>query len=488
MPENDAYEGVIGLEVHVQLSTRTKVFSRDPNEFVHEPNRHVSTISLGHPGTLPRLNEKVIGHAVLLGLACGSDIAKSVTFSRKNYFYTDLPKGYQITQHENPVCSGGSVSIQVEGGKKKIRLVRIHIEEDAGKSIHDQDPSNTLIDLNRAGVPLLEIVSEPDIRSSEEAHRFLQEVRKLVRYLEISDGNMEQGSLRCDANVSVKPVGETKLGTRVEIKNLNSFSNLRKAIDHQILKQIQDVKAGKTIVQQTLSYDEKSNLTFPMRDKEEADDYRYFPEPDLVPFNITEEFISSIKSSLPSLPNELKEKFITQFGLSEYDAEVITGEKGPALLFQDITSHTTNFKAAANWIIGPVKTWLNEHARDETGFPVSAKKISELIGLIDEGKINYSLAAKKVFPIMLEHPGKDPGQIITEHALVQESDTSEILNWINQAFDKYPDKIKAYHQGKKGLIGLFMGEVMRLSQGKSDPGATQGLIIQELEKKKNNNS
>jgi aspartyl-tRNA(Asn)/glutamyl-tRNA(Gln) amidotransferase subunit B len=484
MPENVTYEGVIGLEVHVQLSTRTKAFSRDPNEFVLEPNRHVSSVSLGHPGTLPRLNEKVIGYAVLLGLACGSDIAGSVTFSRKNYFYTDLPKGYQISQYENPVCSGGSVPIPVEGGLKKIRLVRIHIEEDAGKSIHDQDPANTLIDLNRAGVPLLEVVSEPDIRSSEEACRFLLEIRKLVRYLEISDGNMEQGSLRCDANVSVRPMGESKLGIRTEIKNLNSFSNLRKAIDHEIERQIKEVKAGKTIVQQTLGYNEKSNLTFPLRDKEEADDYRYFPEPDLVPFKITGTFINAIKASLPSLPQELKEKFIAQFGLSAYDAEVITEDKNLALLFENITRNTTNFKAAANWIIGPVKTWLNEHAADASGFPVSAGKISGLIALVDEGRINYSLAAKKVFPLMLEHPEKDPGQIISEHALVQESDTSEILKWINQAFDKYPDKIREYNQGKKGLIGLFMGEVMRLSQGKSDPEATRDLINRELNKRK----
>lgn len=484
MPENITYEGVIGLEVHVQLSTRTKAFSRDPNEFVHEPNRHVSAVSLGHPGTLPRLNGKVIEYAVLLGLACGSDIAESVTFSRKNYFYTDLPKGYQISQHENPVCSGGSVSIPVKDGKKMIRLVRIHIEEDAGKSIHDQDPANTLIDLNRAGVPLLEVVSEPDIRSSEEACRFLQEIRKLVRYLEISDGNMEQGSLRCDANVSVKPVGESKLGTRAEIKNLNSFSNLRKAVDHEIERQIKEVKAGKTIVQQTLGYDERSNLTFPLRAKEEADDYRYFPEPDLVPYKISGKFINTTKASLPSLPHELKEKFTAQFGLSAYDAEVITEDKNLALLFEDITRNTTNFKAAANWIIGPVKTWLNEHARDALSFPVSAEKISGLIGLIDEGKINYSLATKKVFPLMLEHPEKDPEQIISGHALVQESDTSEILNWINQAFDKYPDKIKEYNQGKKGLIGLFMGEVMRLSQGKSDPEVTRDLINKELNKRK----
>ncbi len=484
MPENIIYEGVIGLEVHVQLSTLTKAFSRDPNEFVHEPNRNVSTISLGHPGTLPRLNGKVIEYAVLLGLACGCDIAESVTFSRKNYFYTDLPKGYQISQQENPVCSGGSVTIPVDGVMKKIRLVRIHIEEDAGKSIHDQDPVNTLIDLNRAGVPLLEIVSEPDIRSSEEAFRFLQEIRKLVRYLEISDGNMEQGSLRCDANVSVKPAGESKLGTRSEIKNLNSFSNLRKAVDHEIDRQIKEVKSGKSIIQQTLGYNEKTNLTYPLRDKEEADDYRYFPEPDLVPFRITGEFINAIKTSMPSLPNELKEKFITQYGLSAYDAEVITEDKNLALLFEEITRNTTNYKAAANWIIGPVKTWLNEHSGDELSFPVSAGNISGLISLIDEGKINYSLAVKKVFPIMLEQPGKDPGQIISEYALVVESDTSEILNWINQAFDKYPDKIKEYNQGKTGLIGLFMGEVMRLSQGKSDPEAARNMIKAELDKRK----
>ena len=484
MPENVTYEGVIGLEVHVQLSTRTKAFSRDPNRFDHEPNSHVSVVSLGHPGTLPRLNGKVIEHAVTLGLACGCEIAESVTFSRKNYFYTDLPKGYQISQHENPVCLGGAVRIPVDSGYKQVRLVRIHIEEDAGKSIHDADPSNTLIDLNRAGVPLLEIVSEPDIRSSEEAYRFLQEIRKLVRYLGISDGNMEEGSLRCDANVSVKPVGEKKLGTRVEIKNLNSFSHLRKAVDHEIEKQIAAVKNGKTIIQQTLSYDEKANLTFPMRDKEEADDYRYFPEPDLVPFKITPDFISGMKESMPTLPNELKEKFINRFGLSAYDAEVITEDRSTALLFGNIVRNTKNYKAAANWIIGPVKTWLNEHADEGIVFPIQAEKISALINLVDKGTINYSLAVKKVFPIMLENPGKDPEKIISEYALIQESDSAEILNWINQSFDKYPEKIKEYHQGKKGLVGLFMGEVMKLSQGKADPKATKELVIHELEKRR----
>jgi aspartyl-tRNA(Asn)/glutamyl-tRNA(Gln) amidotransferase subunit B len=484
MPEVVTYEGIIGLEVHVQLSTKTKAFSRDPNEFILQPNRHVSAVSLGHPGTLPRLNGKVIEHAVLLGLACGSDISERVTFSRKNYFYTDLPKGYQISQYENPVCTGGSVPIPVDGGLKEIRLTRIHIEEDAGKSIHDQDPAGTLIDLNRAGVPLLEIVTEPDIRSSEEAYRFLQEIRKLVRYLEISDGNMEQGSMRCDANVSVRPAGKTRLGTRVEIKNLNSLSNLRKAIDYEIKKQLATLKAGRPIVQQTLGFDLKSNRTFPLRDKEEADDYRYFPEPDLVPYIITGEFINRVKASLPSLPNELKKKFMARFGLSAYDAEVITEDKGLALLFEEITCHTSNYKAAANWIIGPVKTWLNEQSQKGVSFPVPAEKISELIMLIDAGKINHSLATKKVFPIMLEHPEKEPGQIISEHALIQESDGAEILNWIIQSFEKYPEKIRAYHQGKKGLIGLFMGEVMRLSAGKSDPEKTRDLIIRELDKRK----
>ena len=484
MPETIIYEGVIGLEVHVQLSTITKAFSRDPNEFAHEPNRNVSVISLGYPGTLPRLNEKVVDYAVLLGLACRCRIAEAVTFSRKNYFYTDLPKGYQISQHENPVCSGGSVSIPSKDGYKKIRLVRIHIEEDAGKSIHDQDPDHTLIDLNRAGVPLLEVVSEPDLRTSEEAYRFLQEIRKLVRYLGISDGNMEEGSMRCDANVSVRPAGETRLGTRTEIKNLNSFSNLRKAVDYEIKKQISWVKAGKNVIQQTLSYDEKSNLTFPLREKEEADDYRYFPEPDLVPFRITPGFIGRMKASLPSLPNELKDRFISDYGLSPYDAEVITEDKQTALIYDEITRHTDNYKAAANWIIGPVKTWLNERGREEIPFPVPAEKISRLIGLIDEGTINYSLAVKKVFPILLENPEKDPVQIITDNALVQESDTGEIMNWINLAFEKYPDKVTAYHKGKKGLVGLFMGEVMRLSEGKSDPKATRDLIIRELDKRK----
>jgi len=483
MSTDPKYEPVIGLEVHVQLSTETKAFSRDPNMSGKEPNTNVSVVSLGHPGSLPRMNESVIKNAIKLGLATQSKIADCVTFSRKNYFYTDLPKGYQITQQECPICTGGRIPIQSNGKIKFIHLIRIHIEEDAGKSVHDQDPENTLVDLNRAGIPLVEIVSEPEISHSSEAVLYLTQIRRLVRHLGISDGNMEEGSLRCDANVSVKRSGDKKPGTRLEIKNLNSFSHLRKAIDFEIARQIEKIENGDKIAQQTLSYDEKKNITFPLREKEEADDYRYFPDPDLNPYILTHELIEEIQQTLPALPWQLSKKYESLPGLSQYDADILSDDHQIARYFEALIEKTENYKSAANWVMGPIKSWLNENNFEMNRFPVSADNIAGLIGLIDSGKVSHSLAVQKIFPRMIEYPAAAPEQIIEENNLLQESNRDEIMKLIYRSLKKYPEKVKEYQQGKKGLTGLFMGEIMKKSGGKADPKLTYQLLIEELNKK-----
>jgi aspartyl-tRNA(Asn)/glutamyl-tRNA(Gln) amidotransferase subunit B len=480
----NSYEAVIGLEVHAQLSTESKLFCADPNQFGAEPNENTSVISLGHPGSLPRLNRKVVEYAIRLGLATQSEIATSLSFARKNYFYTDLPKGYQISQHEAPICEGGYINIRMTDGNKKIRLIRIHIEEDAGKSLHDQQPDASLIDLNRAGVPLLEIVSEPDLRSGEEAQVYLGEVRRLVRYLDICDGNMEEGSLRCDANVSVRKKKETKLGTRTEIKNLNSMSNVRKAIEFEIERQIALLDEGRKVVQQTISYDDQKNLTFPLRSKEEAEDYRYFPEPDLNPIFIDQKWVSEIRSGLPALPQERFLKYTADFHLSEQDAVILVESPDLARYFEQLADHSREPKTAANWILGPVKSWLNEHHARMDEFPLSPGKLSSLIALATEGKISYTAAQQKIFPELIRQPQGDPLALARQLDLIQESGAEAIMKHVHAALDKYPEKIREYHNGKKGLVGLFMGEVMKSTGGKADPSLANKMIIQELDKHK----
>lgn len=480
----NSYESVIGLEVHAQLSTESKLFCSDPNQFGAEPNQHTSVISLGHPGSLPRLNHKVVEYAIRLGIATHAEIAPSLSFARKNYFYSDLPKGYQISQHESPICEGGYINIRMPSGNKKIHLTRIHIEEDAGKSIHDQQPDASLIDLNRAGVPLLEIVSEPDLRSGEEAQFYLAEVRRMVRYLDICDGNMEEGSLRCDANVSVRKKGETKLGTRTEIKNLNSMSNVRKAIEYEIKRQIALLDRGGKVVQQTVSYDEQKNLTFPLRSKEEAEDYRYFPEPDLNPLVIDQKWVSEIRSGLPALPQELLLRFTSEYKLSEQDAGVLIETPDQARYFETLAEQTGEPKTAANWMLGPVKSWLNEYRARMDDFPLTPEKLASLLDLASEGKISYTAAQQKIFPELIRQPDADPKVLAGQLDLIQESDMDAIMNHVHTALDKYPEKIKEYNNGKKGLVGLFMGEVMKSTGGKADPAVANKMIIQELNKRK----
>ncbi|MFL5765453.1 MAG: Asp-tRNA(Asn)/Glu-tRNA(Gln) amidotransferase subunit GatB [Bacteroidia bacterium] len=478
----DKYEAVIGLEVHAQLSTKSKAYSSDSTEFGVLPNTNVSVVSLGHPGTLPLSNKRVIEYAVRLGLACKSDIRERNEYARKNYFYADLPKGYQITQDKTPICTGGYITIKLPGGSEKnINLTRIHMEEDAGKSIHDIDPFDTLIDLNRAGVPLVEIVSEPDIRSSDEAYQYLMEVRKLVRYLDICDGNMEEGSLRCDANVSVRLKGAKEFGRRTETKNMNSMRNVQRAIEYEIKRQIDEIEKGNEISQDTMGFDAVAGVTYVMRSKEMANDYRYFPEPDLQPVIVSQEYIEKVKKSLPPLPDALYKKY-TSLGLSDYDAGVLTDSKEIALYFEDILKGTKNAKAASNWLTVQIKSFLNDRALHISEFQIVPERIADLVNFIDSGKVNHTIATQKIFPKMLEELSKSPEQIAAENNWIQESDSGALKEFISQAIAKYPDKVAEYKNGKTSLLGLFMGEVMKLSKGKADPKAATELVKEMLEK------
>jgi aspartyl-tRNA(Asn)/glutamyl-tRNA(Gln) amidotransferase subunit B len=480
MTDYQKYEAVIGLEVHAQLLTQSKLFCGDGATYGAEPNTQVSPITLGHPGTLPRLNRKAIEHAIKMGMVCHCDINRQNYFARKNYFYPDLPKGYQVSQHTTPICEHGFVEIRTESGKKKIRLTRIHLEEDAGKSIHDIDPHFTSIDYNRAGVPLIEIVSEPDLRSSEDAHAYLTEIRKLVRWIGVCDGNMEEGSLRCDANISVRLKGETKLGTKVEVKNLNSIRNVRKAIEVEIKRQVECLESGQNIFQETRSFDANNDSSFPIRTKEDADDYRYFPEPDLTPFNFQEEFLNAIKNSLPALPEELFVRYTEELGLPEYDAGVLTDDRETALYYEALISLTRAYKSAANWILGPVKSYCNEKQIELAAFPVKPAQLASVIELVEEGKLSFSAAANRLLPQLAADPTRSAGSLAESMNLIQDADSGSINNWVEQVLAKMPEKVAEYKRGKKGLLGLFVGEVKKLSKGKADPKMTNDLLLEKL--------
>lgn len=478
----EKYEAVIGLEVHMQLLTKSKAYSSDSTEYGAIPNSNISVITLGHPGTLPKANKKVIEYAVRLGLAVKANIREHNEYARKNYFYADLPKGYQITQDKTPICTGGYITIKLEdGSEKNVNLIRIHMEEDAGKSMHDQDPYDTLIDLNRAGVALLEMVSAPDLRSGAEAYQYLTEVRKLVRYLDICDGNMEEGSLRCDANISVRIKGDKEFGRRTEVKNMNSIRNVQRAIEHEIKRQIDVLESGGTIAQETRSFDAVAGTTFAMRSKENAHDYRYFPEPDLQPVLVSKQFIAEVEKELPALPNELLKKYVSKLGLPEYDASVITDNKAFALYFEELIKLTQNYKAASNWMMGPIKSYLNEQALEINEIKLKPSQIADLILIIDEGKIGFAAAAQHIFPELIKSPEKSALKIAEEKNLIQESDASALTEFVKQALAMYPDKVQEYKGGKKGLVGLFMGEVMKFSKGKADPKVTSELLRKALE-------
>lgn len=475
----EKYEAVIGLEIHAQLATQSKLFCGDAASFGAEPNTHISPITMGHPGTLPKTNVKAVEYAIKLGIACGSRIENNNYFARKNYFYPDLPKGYQITQHTTPICVGGAIKIKGEDGDKIVQLNRIHLEEDAGKSIHDASAQDTYIDLNRAGTPLVEMVTEPCIHSAQEAFLFVTEVRRLVRWIGVCDGNMEEGSLRCDANISIRLKGDKKLGTRVEVKNLNSIRNIKKAIEFEIDRLIQITEAGGTILQQTRSFDANNDTTFSIRDKEDANDYRYFPDPDLAPFQLTQQYIKDIEIAMPVLPGALKNTWKSDYALSEYDVEQLCENKEEADFYAAWTKQTNQYKSAANWILGPIREYLNETNSSYNALLPFIPYLVELLDLVASKELSFSMASGKVFKAVMQQM-QSPREYAKSNNLLQSNSSDEIEVWVDQVLLMHPEKVIEYKKGKKGLIGLFTGEVKKLSQGKADPKMTMQLLEQKL--------
>ena len=473
------FEAVIGLEVHAQLLTQSKAFAPVAAQYGQAPNTQISPLCLGHPGTLPLVNENLIRYIIKMGLATNSSIAPKSIFARKNYFYPDLPKGYQISQFETPICEGGYIDIEVEGYSKCIGITRIHMEEDAGKSIHDQDPYNTLVDLNRAGTPLIEIVSEPDLRTPEEAYAYLSKIKQIVQYLEICDGNMEEGSLRCDANVSVRPRGSKKFGTRTELKNMNSFRNVEKAIDFEIYRQIELIEAGGKVVQQTLLWDTIKMETRIMRSKEEAHDYRYFPEPDLPPIIVTNELLDSIKEELPELAHIRQQRFIEQYHLSVIDAITLTENRYLADFFEELVSKSGQVKASVSLVLSDVLRVLNEQSITIQDFPLSATRLAELLDLRASDKVS-STAKQTIFNAMLEQ-GYSAQELAEKLNLLQVSDSNYMDDLVKQVIEANPDEAARYKEGKKQLMGFFVGQVMKASKGKANPKMANELVRKYLD-------
>ncbi len=479
---SDKYEAVIGLEVHAQLLTKSKLFCGDDASFGAEPNMHVSPITLAHPGTLPKLNKEAIELAVRMGLACDCEIERKNYFARKHYFYPDLPKGYQLSQHTTPVCVGGFVKIKTADGEKNVQLNRIHMEEDAGKSMHDQHDLYSVVDYNRAGVPLIEIVTEPDLHSGDEAAAYFTEIRKLVRTLNVCDGNMDEGSLRCDANISIRLKGDPKLGTKAEIKNLNSIRFLKKAIDFEVMRMIEIKEKGENVIQQTRGFNPETETTFAIRTKEDADDYRYMADPDLPPFIITDDFIAAIKADLPELSEQKKQRFINQYALPEYDAVLLTDDKETADYFEEAAKHTTSFKQIANWLLGPVKSVMNEEGIEISELKLTPAALASIIQLVEEGKVSHTIATQKLLPAMLKNNGVSALELAQQLNLLQERNEDALQLLVDEVLSAMPDKVTEYKKGKKGLIGLFVGEVMKKSKGKADPKLLNQLVTEKLSK------
>lgn len=476
--DHEKYEAVIGLEVHAQLLTESKAFAPVRPEYGAAPNTQVTPLCLGHPGTLPVVNENLVRYIIKMGLATKCDVAEKSIFARKNYFYPDLPKGYQISQFDTPICFGGFVDIQLEDYDKRIGITRIHMEEDAGKSIHDQDPYNTLVDLNRAGTPLIEIVSEPDLRTPQEAYAYLSKIKQIVQYLEICDGNMEEGSLRCDANVSVRPRGREKFGTRTELKNMNSFRNVERAIHYEIYRQIELIEDGGEVVQQTRLWDTSKMQSRPMRSKEEAHDYRYFPEPDLPPIRVTEKMLNDIREELPELADVRRKRFIDDYGMSTDDAVTITDSRYLADYYEDVVEFLGNPKSASNIVLSEVLRVLNERSIDIREFPVSAERVSKLVMLKEDDKINSS-AMQDIFNEMLIK-NNDPEELAKEMNLIQVSDSGFLEPIVDEIIENNPDEVQRFKEGKKQLIGFFIGQAMKASQGKANPKLVKDLITKKL--------
>ena len=475
------YEVVIGLEVHAQLSTETKIFCGCSTKFGAEPNSQTCPVCLGMPGVLPVLNKKVVESAVKMGIATNSKILKHNVFARKNYFYPDLPKGYQISQFEEPICLDGSVEIETETAKKTLRINRIHMEEDAGKSVHDETyikTNDTFIDLNRCGVPLIEIVSEPDMRSPQEAYAYLVKLRQLVRYLGICDGNMEEGSFRCDANISIRPKGQEKLGVKTELKNMNSFRNVERALDYEIKRQMDILDDGGEIVQETLLWDPVKNEAKSMRSKEESHDYRYFPEPDLPTLDISAEWIEQIREEMPELPDARKKRFMEEYGQNEYNASVLTAARETADYFEEAAKISGDAKLTANWVMGEVSKVLNEKKIQADELRVTPERLAALLKQIKANVISAS-AAKKVFDAMLDDDAS-VDDLIEKLGLKQVSDESELEKIIDDIMKANPKEVEGYRAGKTKLIGFFVGQVMRASKGKANPQVVNQILQKKL--------
>ena len=482
--QSSIYEPVIGLEIHAQLQTDSKIFASDPVRFGQDANTLISPITLGHPGTLPHLNKKAVEFAIKMGFALGCEITRWQNFDRKNYFYPDLPKGYQITQDKTPICMGGSIQVHLAEGIKVLPFHHIHLEEDAGKSLHEGDNPFSFIDYNRAGTPLIEMVTEPAIHSAEEAFAMVSEVRKLVRYLGICDGNMEEGSLRADVNISLRPKGTFTLGTKVEIKNMNSLRNIQRAIEYECRRQEEALLKGEKLIQETRTFDAHTGKTHSMRVKETMNDYRYFPEPDLAPLEISDQWLSDIEAMMPTLPWEQEHKFIEQYNLPAYDAHFLAETREMALYFEEVASHTSAYKAVANWLMGPVKSHLNDKGLTINEFGIPAVQLAEIVELVEKGTITHNLAVHQLFVLCLESPTKNPSQIVSEQGWLNQDASDELPAFVEAALAAFPDKIKEYHQGKKGLLALFIGEVMKRSKGTADPKRVNQLVNQALENRK----
>jgi len=475
------YESVIGLEVHAQLLTKSKLFCSCSAAFQADPNEHACPICMGMPGVLPVLNEQVIEFAIRTGLAMQGTIAATCRFARKNYFYPDLPKGFQTSQYDEPLVKGGGLSIDVDGESKFIRLTRIHMEEDAGKSIHGEnlaDPTKSYIDHNRCGVPLLEIVSEPDLRSAEEAKVYLQKLKTILEYIGVCDGNMEEGSLRCDANVSLRPLGAEKLGTRAEIKNLNSFRNVQHAIEYEIERQAAILDSGGAIEQETRLYDADRGVTQSMRSKEEAHDYRYFPEPDLVPMRVDQPWVDRVRAGLPELPEAKRQRYIGAYGLPAYDAEVLTADRELATYFERTVALCNQPKVVSNWVMGDLMRELNRHHITPDQAPVTPVHLAGMLQLVNEGTISGKIA-KTVFDEMYQS-GKQAQDVVREQGLVQMNDSSELESLIRQVLVSNPSQVEEYRSGKQKVFGFFVGQTMKATQGKANPKMVNELLRQML--------
>ena len=475
------FELVSGLEIHVQLNTKSKIFSSDSASFGAKPNEHISAVSLALPGALPKLNKEVVAKAVRMGLALNCTINEINYFDRKNYFYADLPKGYQITQDNKPICQNGFLNVTLANGEeKRIGINRIHLEEDAGKSLHDQDDRFSFVDLNRAGVPLIEIVTEPDIRSAEEAAALLLEIRKLVRHLDVSDGNMEEGSLRCDANISIRKFGTSEFGTRCEVKNLNSIRNVRRAMEFEFNRQQEVISEGGRIIQSTLNFDADQGTTAPMRTKEEANDYRYFPDPDLTPIHISAEWLAQIKFDMPALPAEISKQLVADFGVNASEAAMLSEDRDLLSYFNGALPSVGNKKSLVNWLTGSIRALLSEQEISIADFKLQPIQLAELINLVDDKKITQQIALQQLLPELMKNPAAEAMTTAASLNLLIVENSDELSGFVEEVLAKFDAQVQAYKKGKKGVLGLFVGEVMKLAKGKADAQKINELLQDKL--------